>query len=61
MMDIYWVLGTPMTEHCDVCPIYAKRKWTWETLPTTPGAGDTPCIVSGRIGIYELVELNLVI
>jgi len=38
--------------HCDVCPIYAKRKWTWETLPTTPGAGDTPCIVSGRIGIY---------
>jgi len=41
---IHWKLGTPQGDHCDVCPIYANRQWTWKTLPTVPRAGDTPCL-----------------
>jgi len=54
---IHWKLGTPQGDHCDVCPIYANRQWTWKTLPTVPRAGDTPCLfncycfVDGRTGI----------
>ena len=42
-LDIYWVLGVPMLEHCEDCPILSRRKWTWKTLPTVPRAGDTAC------------------
>lgn len=42
-LDIYWVLGVPMLDHCDDCPILARRKWIWKTLPTVPRAGDTAC------------------
>jgi len=41
---ITWVLGVPQTEHCDRCPVLAARQYTWSTLPTTPRAGDTPCL-----------------
>jgi len=41
---IYWRLGVPQLEHCDVCPILSKKRYTWKTLPTTPRAGDTPCL-----------------
>jgi len=41
---VLWVLGVPQTEHCDRCPVLASRKYTWRTLPTTPRAGDTPCL-----------------
>lgn len=43
-MDVYWVLGVPQLDHCNVCPIYANRKWTWKSLPTVPRAGGTPCL-----------------
>jgi hypothetical protein len=44
-MDIYWVLGAPQTKHCDVCPIYHDGSpYTWESLPTVPRGGDTPCL-----------------
>lgn len=43
-VEIHWVLGQPREAHCDVCPIYASRVWTWQDLPTTPRAGDTPCL-----------------
>ena len=44
-MDIFWRLGVPMGEHCDICPIYAGHgAYTWQTLPTVPRGGDTPCL-----------------
>jgi len=43
-MNIKWVLGVPQTEHCPVCPIYAKKIYTWKNLPTVPRGGDTPCL-----------------
>ena len=43
-LTVLWVLGVPQTEHCDRCPVLASRKYTWKTLPTTPRAGDTPCL-----------------
>lgn len=43
-MDIFWRLGVPQTEHCDVCPQYARVRWTWQTIPTVPRSGDTPCL-----------------
>ena len=52
---IFWMLG-PAERHCEVCPVYATNKggqgYTWATLPTTPRSGQTPCLLSGRIGIY---------
>jgi len=41
-VEIHWVLG--QAEHCSDCPILASKTYTWETLPTTPGAGDTACL-----------------
>jgi len=40
---IHWVLGT-VEEHCGDCPVLATKTYTWQTLPTTPGAGDTECL-----------------
>lgn len=38
-----WELGD--AEHCDDCPqIAAMSPYTWDTLWTTPGAGDCPCL-----------------
>ncbi len=41
-VEIHWILG--QAEHCPDCPILASKTYTWETLPTTPGAGDTACL-----------------
>lgn len=41
---IEWRLGAPQTDHCDVCPSYANVMYTWQTLPTVPRGGDTPCL-----------------
>ena len=41
-VEIFWRLG--IAEHCDLCPIYAQRSYTWSTLPTIPRSGDTPCL-----------------
>lgn len=49
---IKWVLGVPQTSHCDVCPTYSNKIYTYQTLPSTPGAGDTPCLLSKGIGVY---------
>jgi len=44
-MEIYWRLGVPETQHCDICPTYAGHgPYTWQTLPTVPRGGDTPCL-----------------
>jgi len=43
-IEIRWVLGVPMTEHCIDCPTLAMRVWLPETLPTVPRAGDTKCL-----------------
>ena len=43
-VEIHWVLGMPREAHCEVCPIYAMKVWTWQTIPTVPRAGDTPCL-----------------
>jgi len=44
-MNVHWKLGTPQTESCDICPTYADHgAYTWETLPTVPRGGDTPCL-----------------
>ncbi len=43
-VDIFWVLGVPQLEHCHVCPQFSRVRWSWKTLPTTPRAGDTPCL-----------------
>ena len=38
-----WDLGN--AEHCDTCPeIAAMSPYTWDTLWTTPGAGDCECL-----------------
>ena len=42
-LEISWVMGEP-EEHCADCPVLASSVYTWSTLPTTPGAGDTECI-----------------
>jgi hypothetical protein len=42
-VEISWVLGT-VEEHCHDCPVLASKTYTWQTLPTTPGAGDTECL-----------------
>ena len=40
---IFWVLGS--SEHCDDClDLASGNPYTWDTLPTTPKAGDTECI-----------------
>lgn len=43
-VEIHWVLGVPMTEHCEVCPEMAMGVYTWETLPFVPRDGSTPCL-----------------
>lgn len=44
-MEVRWVLGVPMTEHCDDCPRLARRVWpSYASLPTVPRAGDTQCL-----------------
>lgn len=44
-VQVFWRLGVPQTEHCDVCPQYANHgAYTWQTLPTMPRGGDTPCL-----------------
>lgn len=42
-VEIKWVMGN-VEEHCHDCPILASKTYTWQTLPTTPGAGDTECL-----------------
>ena len=42
-VEIHWVMGA-VEEHCSDCPVLASRVYTWKTLPTTPGAGDTACL-----------------
>jgi len=46
--------------HCSDCEVLAQTIWTPKTLPTVPRAGDTQCIVSGRIGIYTSKGLKRV-
>jgi hypothetical protein len=46
-VEIHWVMDN-LAEHCGQCPILASRVWTWQTLPTTPGAGDTDCLFNCR-------------
>lgn len=42
--EIHWVLGGN-EDHCADCPYNAEvSPWTKETLYTTPGGGDTPCL-----------------
>lgn len=42
--DIFtWVLGAT-EKHCSDCPVFAGRTYTKFTIPTYPGAGDTPCL-----------------
>ena len=43
-VEIHWVMSEAVEEHCDICPILASKVYTWKTLPTTPRAGDTPCL-----------------
>ncbi len=53
-LDIRWQLnmyGSPLTDHCDYCPAYARRLWTWKTLPTVPRGGDTPCLFRCYCGL----------
>ncbi len=41
---IYWRLGNPKTEHCEICPeLAAGGPYKADRMPTTPGLGDTPC------------------
>lgn len=42
-LNVHWVLGIPMLDHCSDCPRLSRRIWTWKTLPTVPRAGDTEC------------------
>lgn len=42
-VEIHWVMDNA-AEHCGQCPILASKVWTWNTIPTTPGAGDTDCL-----------------
>lgn len=42
-VEIDWVLG--IAEHCEDCIIISSGSpYTWDTLPTTPQAGDTECL-----------------
>lgn len=42
--DIWWVIAG-IEDHCEVCPYNESvSPWTKETLYTTPGSGDTPCL-----------------
>jgi len=43
-VEIHWVLGVPMTDHCSDCEVLAQTIWTPKTLPTVPRAGDTACL-----------------
>lgn len=43
--EVWWVMDPEERDHCSGCPaIEAKNPWTAGTLPTVPGAGDTPCL-----------------
>lgn len=53
-VNIKWMLnmyGTPLTEHCDVCPVLARGVYIWENLPTVPRGGDTPCMYRCYCGL----------
>lgn len=53
-VNVRWVMnmyGTPLTEHCDVCPVLAKGLYSWKTLPTIPRGGDTPCLFRCYCGL----------
>lgn len=44
-VELYWTLG--IAEHCDDCiQLSSGNPYTWETLPTTPRAGDTECLMN---------------
>lgn len=47
LLNIFWVLDKLVgrrTDHCDDCVrISAGNPYSWQTLPTTPRAGDTEC------------------
>jgi len=47
LLNIFWVLDKLVgrrTDHCDDCVrIAAGNPYSWQTLPTTPKAGDTEC------------------
>jgi hypothetical protein len=43
--DVYWVLGSPPSGSCSVCPDLADNSpYKVTELPTYPGAGETPCM-----------------
>lgn len=53
LTEFYWRLGGA-EEHCEDCPLNAsKSPWYKETLYTTPGAGDTPCLFNCRCFLEE--------
>jgi len=43
-VEIHWVMSEAVEKHCSDCPVLASKVYTWQTLPTTPRAGDTACL-----------------
>lgn len=55
LLNIFWVLDKlagRRTDHCDDCVrIAAGNPYSWQTLPTTPRAGDTQCLYKCYCGL----------
>lgn len=51
--EFNWVLGA-VEDHCEDCPYNAEvSPWFKETLYTTPGSGDTPCLFNCKCWLEE--------